>query len=286
MKSANKQIFHLTPQSGLVLEGGGMRGVFTCGVLDNLMDRGIRFGYVVGVSAGACNGLSYMSGQRGRAKFSNIDLLERYHYIGFRHLLRKGNIMDFDLLFHEFPERIIPYDYEALAANASHFEMVTTDCRTGEACYFEERYDPQRVINIVKASSSLPYVSPICNVDGVPMLDGGIADSIPVAHAMERGCDNCLVVLTRNEGYRKPAKRSFVPTFFYSRYGALREAISSRNLRYNSQMELVERLEAEGRVTIVRPVEPLCVGRMERDTQRLKKLYDEGYSCAAAIEFR
>jgi len=118
------------------------------------------------------------------------------------------------------------------------------------------------------------------------MLDGGIADSIPVTHAMERGCDNCLVVLTRNEGYRKPAKRSFVPPFFYSRYGALREAISSRNLRYNSQMELVERLEAEGRVTIVRPVEPLCVGRMERDTQRLKKLYDEGYSCAAAIEFR
>ena len=95
----------ITPRSGLILEGGGMRGIFTCGVLDNFMDRGIRFPYTIGVSAGACNGLSYMSGQRGRAKFSNIDLLERYRYIGFRHLLTKGNIMDFDLLFKKFRRR-------------------------------------------------------------------------------------------------------------------------------------------------------------------------------------
>lgn len=275
---------NITPKSGLVLEGGGMRGVFTCGVLDSLMDRGIRFPYAVGVSAGACNGLSYMSGQRGRAKFSNIDLLEKHRYIGFRHLLTKGNIMDFDLLFHEFPERIIPYDYEAYEANSTHYEMVTTDCLTGEACYLSEKHDPKRIIDIVKASSSLPFVMPISYVDGVAMLDGGISDSIPVRHAMELGYDNLVVVLTRNKGYRK-AEKQHVPFWAYRKYPALREAIRTRNLRYNSDMELIERLEEEGRIIVIRPERPIVVGRMERDSKKLLALYDEGYELASKIEF-
>ena len=176
---------NIDARSGLVLEGGGMRGVFTCGVLDNFMDRGIRFPYTIGVSAGACNGLSYMSEQRGRAKFSNIDLLERYRYIGFRHLLTKGSIMDFELLFEEFPTRIIPYDYERYARCEQRYEMVTTDCATGKACYFEEKSDPGRIIDIVRASSSLPYVCHIARVDGREMLDGGIADSLPIARARD-----------------------------------------------------------------------------------------------------
>ena len=193
----------LTPKSGLILEGGGMRGVFTCGVLDNLMDRGVRFPYAIGVSAGACNGLSYMSGQRGRAKYSNIDLLDKYHYVSLRHLIFKGNIMDFDLLFDEFPNRIIPYDYPAYAACPERYEMVTTSCRTGRACYFEEKNDPERIIDIVRASSSLPFVSPISYVDGEPMLDGGISDSIPVQYAMNQGFKKFVIVLTRNKDYRK-----------------------------------------------------------------------------------
>ena len=275
---------NITPCSGLVLEGGGMRGVFTCGVLDSLMDRGIRFPYAIGVSAGACNGLSYMSGQRGRAKFSNIDLLEKHRYIGFRHLLTKGNIMDFDLLFHEFPERIIPYDYEAYEANDAHYEMVTTDCLSGEARYLSDKHDPKRIIDIVKASSSLPFVMPISYVDGVAMLDGGISDSIPVRHAMELGYNNLVVVLTRNKGYRKPEKQH-VPFWAYRKYPALREAIRTRNLRYNSDMELIERLEADGRIIVIRPERPIVVGRMERDSKRLLALYDEGYELASKIEF-
>ena len=193
----------LTSRSGLVLEGGGMRGVFTCGVLDNFMDRDIRFPYTIGVSAGACNGLSYMSRQRGRAKYSNIDLLEKYRYIGFRHLLTKRNIMDFKLLFETFPNEIIPYDYEGYARCEERYEMVTTSCETGEACYFEEKQSPSRIIDIVRASSSLPFVCPIAYVDGRPMLDGGIADSIPLLRARELGYDNNVVVVTRNRGYRK-----------------------------------------------------------------------------------
>ncbi len=158
--------YRLNDKSGLILEGGGMRGVFTSGVLDNLMDRGIRFPYTIGVSAGACNGLSYMSEQRGRAKYSNIDLLKKYNYIGIKHLITKGNIMDFDLLFDEFPKKIIPYNYEAYSQCNERFEMVTTNCNTGKACYYEEKNGPERIIDIVKASSSLPFVAPISYVDG------------------------------------------------------------------------------------------------------------------------
>ena len=281
----NKSQYRLTSTSGLILEGGGMRGVFTCGVLDNLMDRGIRFPYTIGVSAGACNGLSYMSGQRGRGKFSNIDLLEKYRYIGFKQLLLKGNIMDFDLLFYEFPERIIPYDYEALAKCEERYEMVTTSCRTGQACYFEEKENPKRIIDIVKASSSLPFVSPISYVDGEPMLDGGISDSIPVLRAHELGFDNNLVVLTRNKGYRKPQKPTSVLPFFYRKYPKLKETIRGRNAFYNEQIEMVERFEAEGKLTVIRPQKPIVVDRMERDTNKLLELYYEGYNCAAAVEF-
>lgn len=275
----------LTEKSGLILEGGGMRGVFTCGVLDNLMDRGIRFPYSIGVSAGACNGLSYMSGQRGRAKFSNIDLLEKFRYIGFWHLLTKRNIMDFDLLFHEFPEKIIPYDYKALENCRERYEMVTTSCRTGKTCYYDEKHNPKRIIDIVKASSSLPFVCPISYVDGEPMLDGGIADSIPILRARELGFDNNVVVLTRNKGYRKSPKPTKVPPFIYADYPALREAIRNRNTLYNEQISLVEELESRGEITVIRPEKPIVVDRMERNTQKLLDLYNEGYACAAAIKF-
>lgn len=272
-------------RSGLVLEGGGMRGVFTCGVLDNFMDRGIRFPYTIGVSAGACNGLSYMSGQRGRAKFSNIDLLDKYHYIGFRHLITKGSIMDFNLLFEEFPTHIIPYDYERYAKCVERYEMVTTDCATGQACYFEEKNDPKRIIDIVRASSSLPYVCHIAKVDGREMLDGGIADSLPIGRARDLGYDNNVVVLTRNKGYRKSDKPSFVPPFAYRKYPALRDALRRRNMEYNKQIALIEELEERGEIVVIRPERPIEVGRMERSIKRLTALYDEGYELASRLEF-
>ena len=277
--------YQITAKSGLVLEGGGMRGVFTCGVLDNLMDRGVRFPYTIGVSAGACNGLSYMSGQRGRAKYSNIDLLDKYHYVSLKHLILKGNIMDFDLLFEEFPQRIIPYDYPAFARCEERYEMVTTSCLTGKACYFEEKSDPGRIIDIVRASSSLPYVCHIARVDGREMLDGGIADSLPIARARDLGYNNNVVVLTRNKGYRKSDKPSFVPPFAYRKYPALRETLRNRNLEYNKQIALIEELEKRGEIVVIRPERPVEVGRMERDVKRLTALYDEGYEIASRVEF-
>ncbi len=281
-----KQTFQMTPQAGLVLEGGGMRGVFTCGVLDNLMDRGIRFPYTIGVSAGACNGLSYMSNQRGRAKFSNIDLLARYDYIGLRHLWRQHCILDSQLLFHDFPQQILPYDYAAYARCPERYEMVTTSCLTGQACYFEEKNNPERIIDIAKASSSLPFVCPIAYVDGEPMLDGGIADSIPLQRARQQGYGNCLVVLTRNRGYRKASHDLCVPPFIYRRYPRMREALIHRCQIYNKQLDMVERMEDAGEITVIRPLHPVQVGRIEKDIAKLTALYEEGYRCAAEVEFR
>lgn len=269
--------------TALILEGGGLRGVFTCGVLDCFMDKGIRFPLTVGVSAGACNGLSYMSGQRGRAKSSNIDLMDKHHYVGFKYLLTQGCIMDYKLLFEDFPEKIIPYDYEAYFANTDRFVMVTTNCLTGKAEYFEEKTDRKRVMDIVRASSSLPYVAKITYVDGMPMLDGGIADPIPVEYAQSQGYERMVVVLTRNKGYRKNEKQLPVPKFIYRKYPELRKTLSSRNAKYNRTMEMIERLENEGRMTVIRPVHPIEVDRMEKDTDKLRSLYQEGYELAESF---
>ncbi len=276
-------MLNIDEKTALVLEGGGMRGVFTCGVLDYLMDHKISFPYAIGVSAGACNGLSYMSHQRGRGKFSNIDLLAKYKYIGIRPLVKKRGLIDQQLLFHRFPDRILPYNYKAYAENPNRFEMVTTDCITGRACYWEEKHDEKRIIEIVKASSSLPYACPMSYVDGHPMLDGGIVDSIPLLRAYELGYDKCVVVLTRNKGYRKSTKKVPVPSFIYKQYPRLRVALRNRNKIYNEQLELVERLEEEGKIIVIRPEKPIVVGRMETSVKKLTDLYNQGYECAKKV---
>lgn len=269
--------------TGLVLEGGGMRGVFTCGVLDYLMDHGIEFPYGIGVSAGACNGLSYVSRQRGRAKYSNIDMLAKYHYIGLKYLWYQHSILDQKLLYELFPEKIVPYDYETCFKNPIRFEMVTTNCLTGRACYLEEHTDKNRLLTIAKASSSLPYVCPITFVDGLPMLDGGLVDSIPVLRAVEQGYSRNVVVLTRNKGYRKSEKDIRVPRFIYTRYPRLRVVLSNRCRVYNQQLELVERMEEEGSIVVIRPQEQVTVNRIEKDVKKLTALYNEGYACAGEV---
>ena len=267
----------------LVLEGGGLRGVFTCGVLDCFMDHGVRFPFIVGVSAGACNGLSYMSGQRGRAKATNIDLMDKYKYVGLKYLFTQRCIMDYKLLFEDFPAKIIPYDYEAYFANPARFVMVTTNCLTGQAEYMEDKTSSERVMSIVRASSSLPFVSTITYVDGVPMLDGGIADSIPLEYAFSQGYDRAVVVLTRNRGYRKKESSMKAAKVFYRKYPHLQAALAKRNKIYNKTMDLIETLEEQGRIIVIRPERPVEVGRMEKDTAKLTALYEEGYRVAQRL---
>lgn len=265
--------------TGLILEGGGMRGVFTSGVLDAFMKYNLYFHYVCAVSAGACNGLSYMSKQPRRARISNIDMLAKYNYIGFKHLVTQGCIFDPELLYDRFPNELIPYDYDTYFKNSALFEMVTTNCQTGRAEYLSEHSgNRQRVLDIVRASSSLPYVSKIIMVDGKPMLDGGIVDSIPVEHSINTGHPFNVVVLTRNKGFRNTGKDRKIPHFIYKNYPRLRVALSHRIETYNQQLEMIERLEDEGKIVCIRPMRPMEVGRIEKNISKLEALYEEGFS--------
>ena len=242
----------LGPKTGLVLEGGGMRGVFTSGVLDAFMKHELYFPYIVAVSAGACNGLSYMSRQPRRARYSNIDMLQKYGYISLKSLLTHGSIFDPNILYERFPNEIVPFDYNAYEHNPAVYEMVTTNCLTGRAEYLSEKHDFRRMTAIARASSSLPYLSQITYVDGIPMLDGGIVDSIPVVRAIDKG--------------------------FYKQYPRLRVVLSHHVKAYNEQLDLIERMEDWGEVICIRPERPMEVDRICRDTRKLEALYEEGFA--------
>ncbi len=275
----------INENTGLVLEGGGMRGVFTTGVLDYFLDRDIFFTYNVAVSAAAGNGLSYISRQRGRARTINIDLLRKYRYIGLKYLFTQRSILDQTLLYDKLPNGELPFDYDTYFNSPHPFEMVTTDCISGKACYLTENRSRSRLLDVAKASASLPYVCPIVNIDGRPMLDGGLADSIPVERAMQMGKTFNVVVLTRNKGFRKKPNPIKVPRFIYPEYPRLRVLLSKRHEYYNAQLDLVDRLEAEGRALCIRPEKPMAVDRLSTDPQTLTALYEEGYACAkAAVE--
>ena len=268
---------NLAANTGLVLEGGGMRGVFTSGVLDALMKHEYYFNYVVAVSAGACNGMSYMSRQARRARYANIDMLRKYGYISLKKWIVDGSIFDPDILYERFQNEIVPFDYDTYEHNSATFEMVTTNCLTGRAEYLSERHDRRRLVDIVKASSSLPYAAQITEVDGVPMLDGGIVDSIPVVRAIDTGHPLNVVVMTRNRGFRSKESDFKVPRFLYSDYPRLRVALSRRVKIYNEQLAMVEHMEDWGEIIVIRPQRPMEVDRMCRDVDKLERLYEEGF---------
>ncbi len=262
---------------GLVLEGGGMRGVFTSGVLDAFMKHGVYFDYIVAVSAGACNGMSYVSHQPRRARLSNIDFLAKYDYIGLRHLVTQGCIFDQKLLYDRFPNELIPFDYEEFFKHSAGFEVVTTNCITGRSEYLTETHDRQRACDLARASSSLPYVSKVTWIDGRPMLDGGIIDSIPIKRAQETGHAFNVVVTTRNYGFRESGRDRKQPPFIYRSYPRLRVALSHRIEAYNKQLQMVEDMERDGLITVIRPMNPMEVHRIEKDTVKLEHLYEEGF---------
>ena len=264
--------------TGLVLEGGGMRGVFTSGVLDAFMKHQLYFRYIVAVSAGACNGLSYASRQPRRARLSNIDMLVKYNYLSIRHLVTQGCIFDPELLYDRFPNELIPYDYDTYFAGHSRFEMVVTNCATGRAEYLvEDSGNRQRLLDIARASSSLPYVSKVVEVDGQPYLDGGIVDSLPVMRAIETGHKLNVVVMTRNRGFRNTGRDRKIPSFIYKKYPRLRVALSHRIKVYNQQLDMVEQMENRGEILVIRPQRPMDVDRIEKDPVKLEALYEEGF---------
>lgn len=279
---------HFMEDTALVLEGGGMRGIFTIGVLDALMEHGIRFPYVIGVSAGACNGCSYVSRQHGRARFSNIDMMREYDYINLRNLVTQGNIFDVKLLYDRLPNEIWPFDYPEFFSSGIEYEMVVTNCRTGEAEYKSELSDKVRTMDIILASSTLPYVGKMVAFDGSEYLDGGITDSIPLRHAQEKGYKKAVVIVTRNLGYRKPITHGTVVNkiqsanrwLYYHKYPKLMEALRQRGIVYNEQLQYLEEQERQGTISVIRPDRPIVVDRIERNVSRLEALYADGHRVA------
>ena len=258
-----------------------MRGVFTSGVLDAFMKYNLRFKYVVAVSAGACNGLSYMSRQPRRARISNIDMLAKYDYIGLRHLVTQGCIFNPELLYKQFPFELVPFDYDEYFRQSKLgevYEMVVTNCETGLAEYLTETEgNAKRLNELARASSSLPYVSKIVTIDDKPLLDGGIVDSIPVQHSIGTGHETNVVICTRNKGWRDKGKDYKQPKFIYRNYPRLRVALSHRIEVYNRQLDLIDKLEEQGKILVIRPEKPVVVGRMEKDVNKLEDLYEEGF---------
>lgn len=264
----------------IVLEGGATRGVFTSGVLDYLMEQDLYLSHVIGVSAGSCNGVDYVSRQPGRTRDCMIHREKEYnYYFGFSKFIKEKSLMDMDMIFDKYPNGFFPFDYDTYFASEMECEIVTTNCETGQAEYMTERSDRERLMKICRASSSMPLVSPIVNVDGIPYLDGGLADSIPVKRALELGNDKVVLILTRNPGYRKkPTSRAVADLYrrAYKTYPNLVRTIIRRNYVYNQQVKLVEKLEREGKIFVLRPLIP-TVSRLEKNYDVLMHFYDHGY---------
>lgn len=264
----------------LVLEGGATRGVFTSGALDYLMEKDFYTSYVIGVSAGSCNALGYVSKQPGRTRDCMIHKEKEYsYYYGFRKFIKEKSLMDMDMVFDRYPNEIFPFDYDTYFSSDIECEIVTTNCVTGRAEYMTEDSDRQRLMKICRASCSMPLICPMVNVDGIPYLDGGLADSIPIERAMEIGNGKSIVVLTRNPGYRKKMpSRATVQLYrrAYKKYPNLIRSIVNRSIVYNRTMKRIEQLESEGKIFVLRPLIP-TVSRLEKDYDTLMHFYEHGY---------
>ena len=265
-------------KTGLVLEGGGMRGLYTGGVLDCLMDQQIQADYVIGVSAGACNGVSYVSGQRGRNLRINTEYVTDKRYVGLHNLLHTGSMFGMDFIFDEIPHKLDPFDYTAFLASPCEFIAGVTDVLTGKPAYFG-REDMQGHSTVLRASSAIPCFSPMVRYKGRDYLDGGTSDPIPVRKALADGCDKVLVVLTRERGFvKKPEQGRAIYRRKYKDYPAMIEALDRRHEIYNETLAFLRPLEAAGTALVIAPAEPLGLSRFEKKMENLKRAYETGYA--------
>ncbi len=266
----------MTTQTALVLEGGGLRGIYTAGVLDCFLEHNIHLRDVYAVSAGACHACSYLAGQKGRAYHTNVDYLHDKRYCSLTSLVTTGNLFGVEFLYHELPEKLYPIDNAAFCKTPSDFHTVVTNCVTGAPEYPQVR-DLFRDIDFVRASSSLPGLSRFVMLNGVPYLDGGISDAIPLRRSQEDGHFKNVVVLTRDRSYRKgPSKSTALLKWKYRAYPALVERLEMRHLAYNAQLDFVHNAEKTGQAFLIAPSVPLQLGRMEKNREKLDSIYQLG----------
>lgn len=265
-------------QAGLVLEGGGMKGIYTAGVLDFFLDKEIMFSSCYGVSAGVCSLCSYLSKQRKRAYRVNVNYLEHKDYCSLQSLLKTGNIFGADMCYKLIPDYLDPYDYETFNQYEGKAYAVVTNIRTGEPEYMQLT-DMHKDIIAVQASSSMPLVSRNVKIGEEYYLDGGISDSIPLRHSMKDGNTKNVVIMTKEEGFiRKPAGNELaLMKVRYARYPKVYELMRERHVHYNNTVQFIEEQREQGNVFVIRPKHASKVGRLEKDKTKLDALYEEGY---------
>lgn len=269
-------------QAGLILEGGGMKGVYTAGVLEFFLDKGLEFSSVYGVSAGACHMCSYLSKQKGRALAVSLDYLDSKKYCSVESLLTTGDLFNVDMCYHLIPDYLYPYDNEAFKQYQGKAYSVVTNIETGRAEYLRVR-DMKSEIDKIRASASLPLVSRNVKIDGKYYLDGGISDAIPLQKSILDGNRKNIVIMTKEVGYiRKPTEHLGVIGLRYLKYPKVYELMQERHIAYNNTLEYIERQQKEGQAFVIRPQKPGRVGRIEKDKDELRALYDQGYEEAAA----
>ena len=264
-------------KTGLVLEGGGMRGIYTAGVLDVFLDEGLTFDGVIGVSAGAVHGCSFLSGQKGRS----IRYYKKYcadkRFMSTENLIRTGNFVDTDFCYHELPEILDVYDYDMFNKNKEHtdFYAVCSDVEKGKPVY-AKLHDMKHDIDYIRASASLPYVSKFVELDGRKLLDGGCTDSVPVEAFRKLGYKRNVVVLTRDSEYRKKPENTWMADIVYHKYPKFAEALKNRAVEYNMSIRNIEKLERAGEVFVIRPSVPLTIPMICKSAEEIEKTYQIG----------
>lgn len=274
---------NLSMKTGLILEGGAMRGMFTAGVMDVMMEAGIDFDGVIGVSAGAAFGCNYKSGQIGRVIRYNTRFCADKRYSGINVLLREGNLYSTHFCYSEVPLKYDLFDFDSYENSPMEFYVVCTDVETGKPVYhrYEGRHDHR--FEWIRASASMPLVSQIVEIDGQKLLDGGISDSIPVHFFEHIGYDRNVVVLTQPRGYIKK-KNNLIPLLKlkYGKYPEMVQAMADRHIAYNNTLSYIADQERMGKLLVIRPDQPLEISRVEKNPDELKRVYEIGRRAAAA----
>ena len=268
-------------KTGLVLEGGGVRGIYTAGVLDVFMDHGLTFDGLMGVSAGAIHGCSYLSGQKGRSLRYYRNYVADPRFMSIQSLIKTGDLVGVEFCYHELPDKLDIYDHDAFRRNPTPFWAVCSNVDTGEAEYIRIT-DMREQIDVLRASASLPFCSRIVKIGNGKYLDGGCTDAIPIEKFRCMGYGKNVVVLTRPLDYRKKPMNMHLVKLFYRKYPKFMEAMSRRHIRYNETVEKILELEKAGEIFVIRPAQALEVGRLERDPQKVQQVYNHGRADAIA----
>ncbi len=269
-------------KTGLVLEGGAMRGMFTAGVMDVMMEKGVRFDGAIGVSAGAAFGVNYKSGQIGRAIRYNTRFCNDKRYCGLWSLLKSGDIYNTDFCYRVVPTQYDPFDFDSYGKNPMEFYVVSTDVETGKPIYHPYGGWQDHGFDWIRASASMPLVSHMVEIEGQKMLDGGISDPIPLRAFESMGYERNVLILTQPKEYRKKKSSAmWLIRLRYRRYPHLVEAMAKRHEVYNATMDYIEQQEAAGKILVLRPEAPLPVSRVEKDPAKLRVAYETGRKVAA-----